>query len=56
MENQNRRQFLKSATALSIGIAGLGTQTAKASQTGELSEDRKGVLVDTTVVTFDESV
>jgi Fe-S-cluster-containing dehydrogenase component len=44
----NRRDFLKKTAAISA-IATATTQTTKASPTNILSEDRMGVLVDTTV-------
>ncbi len=47
MEKQNRRSFFKSAALIGAGAAGLST-TAKAAPKIILSEDRKGVLVDTT--------
>lgn len=48
MEKQNRRNFLKSAGLLTATIAGVSTKTAKAAPENILSEDRMGVLVDTT--------
>jgi formate dehydrogenase iron-sulfur subunit len=48
MEKQNRRNFLKSAGLLSATIAGVSTNSAKAAPENILSEDRMGVLVDTT--------
>jgi formate dehydrogenase iron-sulfur subunit len=48
MEKQSRRSFFKSAGLLTATIAGVSTKTAKASPENILSEDRKGVLVDTT--------
>ena len=49
MENQNRRSFLKTAGLLGLTISGVSPKTAKASPKNILSEDRMGVLVDTTV-------
>jgi len=49
MEKQSRRSFFKSAGLLTATIAGVSTKTAKASPENILSEDRTGVLVDTTV-------
>jgi len=49
MEKQNRRNFLKSAGLLTATIAGVSTKPAKAAPKNILSEDRMGVLVDTTV-------
>lgn len=47
MKKTNRRDFLKGAAA--IGAVGVGlSATAKASSSNVLSEDRMGVLVDTT--------
>lgn len=48
MEKINRRDFLKKTAAITA-IATATTQTANASTTNILSEDRMGVLVDTTV-------
>jgi formate dehydrogenase iron-sulfur subunit len=51
VENQNiksRRGFLKEAAAIGIGTAGLGLTKANAAPKNILSEDRMGVLVDTT--------
>jgi len=48
MEKQSRRSFFKSAGLLTATIAGVSTN-AKASPENILSEDRMGVLVDTTV-------
>jgi formate dehydrogenase iron-sulfur subunit len=48
MEKQSRRSFFKSASLLTATIAGVSTKTAKASPENILSEDRTGVLVDTT--------
>lgn len=47
MNKSNRRDFLKSAAVIGAVSAGM-TATAKASQGNILSEDRMGVLVDTT--------
>ncbi len=49
MKRQNRRNFIKSVSLLTAGIAGLSTKPAKAGPKNILSEDRMGVLVDTTV-------
>jgi len=48
MIKQNRRDFLKLG-AVGVGAAAAGSLTAKASPKDILSEDRLGVLVDTTV-------
>lgn len=48
MERQNRRNFLKSAGLLTATIAGVSTKSVKAAPENILSEDRMGVLVDTT--------
>lgn len=48
MSGKNRRDFLKSTALIGAGVAGL-TTTAKAGPQNILSEDRMGVLVDTTV-------
>jgi Fe-S-cluster-containing dehydrogenase component len=48
MEKQNRRNFLKSAGLLTATITGVSTKSAKAGPENILSEDRMGVLVDTT--------
>ena len=48
MEKQNRRNFFKTAAVLGTTIAGLSTNTTKAEAKNILSEDRMGVLVDTT--------
>lgn len=48
MEKQNRRNFLKSAGLLTATIAGVSAKPAKAAPENILSEDRMGVLVDTT--------
>ncbi len=50
--SQNRRDFLKTFAALSTSAATLSAVTpsvAKGKSNGELSPDRKGVLVDTTI-------
>ena len=49
MANQNRRDFLKSAISIGACSAGLATNNAKAEPKNILSDDRMGVLVDTTV-------
>lgn len=52
MANQNRRDFLKTLsfiTASSAGISALTPKKAKAASENNLSRDRMGVLVDTTV-------
>ena len=49
MDKQNRRNFLKTAGLLTASISGLSAKTAKAAPENILSEDRMGVLVDTTV-------
>ncbi len=46
---QNRRTFLKTATAVGTMAMGLGRSTTSAAPTNILSPDRLGVLVDTTV-------
>ena len=48
MVKQNRRDFLKLGAA-GVGVAAAGSMTAKAAPKNILSEDRFGVLVDTTV-------
>jgi Fe-S-cluster-containing dehydrogenase component len=48
VEKQNRRNFFKTAAVLGTTITGLSTKTAKAEAKDILSEDRMGVLVDTT--------
>lgn len=48
MEKQSRRSFFKSAGLLTATITGVSTKTVKASPENILSEDRTGVLVDTT--------
>ena len=49
MSGKSRRDFLKSTALIGAGITGLSTSTAKAGPKNILSEDRMGVLVDTTV-------
>ena len=49
MNKQNRRDFFKTASLLGAGIAGMSSGQAKAAEKNRLSEDRMGVLVDTTV-------
>jgi len=49
MAKQNRRDFLKTAAIAGTAISGLSTKSAKAAPKDILSEDRMGVLVDTTV-------
>lgn len=48
MANQSRRDFLKTTALLGSGIAGLTSNKTKAAPKNILSEDRMGVLVDTT--------
>ncbi|MFA7229516.1 MAG: twin-arginine translocation signal domain-containing protein, partial [Melioribacteraceae bacterium] len=48
MANQSRRDFLKTAALVGTTVAGLSSKT-KAAPKNVLSEDRMGVLVDTTV-------
>ncbi|MBK7630911.1 MAG: 4Fe-4S dicluster domain-containing protein [Ignavibacteriales bacterium] len=48
MSGKSRRDFLKSTALIGAGVTGLSA-TAKASPKNILSEDRMGVLVDTTV-------
>jgi len=48
VEKQNRRDFFKTAAVLGTAITGISTKTAKAEAKNILSEDRMGVLVDTT--------
>ena len=48
MGNQSRRDFLKTAALVGTTVAGLSSKT-KAAPSNILSEDRMGVLVDTTV-------
>lgn len=49
MANQSRREFLKTSALLGTGIAGLSSSKTKAAPKNILSDDRMGVLVDTTV-------
>jgi len=49
MQKQNRRDFLKSAMALGAGTGALNSSRLNAGPTNILSEERMGVLVDTTV-------
>jgi Fe-S-cluster-containing dehydrogenase component len=50
MKKQNRREFLFTSSAIGAGILGLSSEKAQASgPKNEISEDRMGVLVDTTV-------
>ncbi len=49
MSGKSRRDFLKKSVLVGAGVAGLSTSTAKAGPRNILSEDRMGVLVDTTV-------
>jgi formate dehydrogenase iron-sulfur subunit len=49
MKKQSRRNFIKSAGLLTATVAGIPTKSAKAAPENILSEDRMGVLVDTTV-------
>jgi formate dehydrogenase iron-sulfur subunit len=46
---QNRRNFLKISTLVGSAMAGLNIRSAKAAPKNVISEDRMGVLVDTTV-------
>jgi formate dehydrogenase iron-sulfur subunit len=48
MSGKSRRDFLKTSALIGAGVTGLST-TAKAGPKNILSEDRMGVLVDTTV-------
>ncbi len=48
MEKQNRREFFKTSALLGTAITGLFSGTTKAAPKNILSEDRMGVLVDTT--------
>ena len=48
MSGKSRRDFLKSTALIGAGVAGISS-TAKAGPQNILSEDRMGVLVDTTV-------
>ncbi|HEY6907232.1 MAG TPA: 4Fe-4S dicluster domain-containing protein [Ignavibacteriaceae bacterium] len=49
MSGKSRRDFLKTTAVIGAGITGLSVSTAKAGPKNILSEDRMGVLVDTTV-------
>ncbi len=49
MSGKSRRDFLKTTAIIGAGVTGLSTSTAKAAPKNILSEDRMGVLVDTTV-------
>ena len=49
MQKQNRRDFLKTGALLGTAVAGLSSNKTKAKPKDILSEDRMGVLVDTTV-------
>jgi Fe-S-cluster-containing dehydrogenase component len=49
MQKQNRRDFLKTGAILGTAIAGLSSNKTKAKPKEILSDDRMGVLVDTTV-------
>ena len=49
VEKQNRRQFFKTTALLGTAITGLSSKSTKAAAKNILSEDRMGVLVDTTV-------
>lgn len=49
MANHSRRDFLKTSALIGTGIAGLSSSKVKAAPKNVLSEDRMGVLVDTTV-------
>ena len=49
MAKQSRRDFLKTSALVGSGIAGLSSSKVKAAPKNVLSEDRMGVLVDTTV-------
>lgn len=49
MEKQDRRKFLKISALLGTSISALPASKTKAAPTNILSEDRMGVLVDTTV-------
>lgn len=47
--NQSRRNFFKTAGVVGAGLAGVKTKEANAAPTKIISDDRMGVLVDTTV-------
>lgn len=49
MSGDSRRDFLKKSAVIGAGITGLSSSKAKAGPKNILSEDRMGVLVDTTV-------
>jgi len=49
VEKQNRRDFFKTAAVIGTALTGIPTKTAKAAAKNILSEERMGVLVDTTV-------
>ncbi len=49
MGKQNRRDFLKTTAIAGTALSGLSIKSAKAAPKDILSEDRMGVLVDTTV-------
>ena len=49
MAGKSRRDFLKKSAVIGAGVTGLSTSSAKAGPKNILSEDRMGVLVDTTV-------
>jgi anaerobic selenocysteine-containing dehydrogenase len=49
MSGKSRRDFLKKSVTIGTVATGLSISTSTASQKNILSEDRMGVLVDTTV-------
>ena len=49
MESQSRRDFIRTTAIIGAGISGLSLNTAEAAPKKTVSEDRMGVLVDTTV-------
>jgi len=49
MSGKSRRDFLKKSAIIGAGVTGLSTSTTKAAPKNILSEDRMGVLIDTTV-------
>jgi formate dehydrogenase iron-sulfur subunit len=49
MGNQSRRNFLKTTAVIGTAVAGLVPKQTKAAPKNILSEDRMGVLIDTTV-------
>jgi Fe-S-cluster-containing dehydrogenase component len=49
MAGKSRRDFLKKSAVIGAGVTGLSTSNTKAGPKNILSEDRMGVLVDTTV-------